>query len=572
MTANGNDERGGDLLIVGGMVVDGTGAGARRLDVRVRDGRIVELAPELAPEGEPVIDAAGAFVAPGFIDSHTHFDATVYWDPQLDPMALHGVTSVVAGNCSLALAPMRPDARAPQIDVYSFIEDLPADMLNAAIPWDWESFDDYARSFGEMHLGVNVLTFVGHSQIRIYVMGEEAWTRAARPEEIAAMAAELDRALCAGALGMSFSLYDKDRSDRPVPSCLADDAEIDALMAILSAHRAAFQFVPGDTTDVIIGQLEWLGGFLARHEVTGIYNILVHLDSDPERSVRIVACLEQLQARGAPIYGMVSPRPFELTLGFEQSIAFINVPAWNELVQAEPAEQLRMLADPDWRGRARHEADTLPSVMFPFKRPDLLRFVTAGSEMRLIGKTLGDLQAERGGHVADVLADFLLEQRLEVSFAFAIANTDEDVLARLMQLPVAFISGSDAGAHLQMFCAAGDTTLLLTRYVRERGDMSVEQAVAALTGRQAEVLGLSDRGRIAPGLAGDFTIFALDDLNYAEAHLVTDLPGGRPRLTRAPGGYRYTIIDGVVVQKDGEATGALPARWLPRIEPQAVSA
>jgi N-acyl-D-aspartate/D-glutamate deacylase len=556
-----------DILIRGGTVIDGTGAPGWPADVRVRDGRIAEIAPGLAQDGERIIDARGAVVAPGFIDSHTHFDATIHWDPLCDPMPQHGVTTVVAGNCSLGFAPMRPADRAAQVDVYSYIEDMPAEVLSGALPWTWESFEEYGRTLAGIPLGVNLLTFVGHSQIRGYVMGEDAWERPARAEEIAAMAAELDRALAAGAPGMSFSLYDKDREGRPVPSCLADAAEIDALCAVLARHGGVFQFVPGDTTDVIVGQLEWLGGILGRHGVTGFYNILVHLDSEPERSRRIVACLEALHACGARVFGMVSPRPFELSIGFEQSICFIGVPAWNDLVQAPLEEKRRLVEDPHWRARARSDAETCSSVLFPFGKPELLRInAAARPELRSwIGRTLAELVAQRDGHVSDVLADWLRENDFETSFIFPIANTDEMEISRLLASPVAFVSGSDAGAHLKMFCAAGDATLLLTRYVRDRGDLSLEAAVQALTGRQAELLGLSERGVLAPGKAADLTIFALDELEYGPEFAVNDLPGGRSRLTRAPGGYRYTIVNGAVVQEGGKATGALPASWLPRV-------
>jgi N-acyl-D-aspartate/D-glutamate deacylase len=555
-----------DLLIAGGTVIDGTGAPARRADVRVRAGRIVEVAPGLAAQGERVIDASGALVTPGFIDSHTHFDATIYWDPLCDPMPQHGVTSVVVGNCSLGLAPVRPSDRRSQVDVYSYIEDMPVDVLNEAIPWNWQGFADYAAALSARKLGVNLCAFVGHSQIRGYVMGEAAWERTATVDEVAAMCAELETALAAGALGLSFSLYDKDREGRPVPSCLADDAEMDALCAVLGARGAAFQFVPGDTTDVIVEQIEWLAGFLGRHGVTGFYNILVHLDSDPERSRRLVACLESLQAKGVRIYGMASPRPFELLIGFEQSICFIGVPAWNELVQAPRTEKQRLVHDPDWRARACRDAASCNSVLFPFSRPELLPIASVGRPEwdDWVGRTFADLIAARGGDPADVLADWLIDNDFAATFTFAIANTDEAEVARLLTSPVAFVSGSDAGAHLQMFCAAGDATLLLTRYVRGRGDIAIEAAVHALTGRQAELLGIADRGVLAPGKAADITIFALEELAYGPQRRVLDQPGGRPRLTRDPGGYRYTIVGGVIVQQDGRATGELPARWLAR--------
>jgi N-acyl-D-amino-acid deacylase len=554
-----------DLIIKGGTVVDGTSRPSVPLDIRIRKGRIVEIGPDLLAEGETVIDASGAIVAPGFIDSHTHYDATIYWDPMCDPMPQHGVTTVVVGNCALSLAPIRPEDRSVQIDVYSYIEDVPRDVLNTAIPWNWETYRDYAGALAAERLGVNLVTFVGHSQIRSYVMGEDAWTRTATPAEIAAMAAELERSLSAGARGLSFSLFDKDRQGRPVPSCLASEIEIEAMCQVLAAHKAPFQFVPrGETTETLIEDLEWLGRIIGAHDVVGMYNIIVHVASEPTRSQRIIECLEALHDKGVRLYAMASPRPFELSIGFEQSVCFISVPAWNELVQAEPAEKRRLATDQAWRARAREDADRNPSILFPFSRPQELRIGRVGHAhlKSWSGRTLRDLVEARSGHASDVLADWLVENDFETNFVFAIANTDPEDVAALLKSPVTFVSGSDAGAHLQMFCAAGDGTLLLTRYVRERGDMSLEEAVHALTGHQAQILGLSDRGVLALGMAADITIFALDELNYGPEILVNDVPGGRSRLTRRPGGYRYTIANGVVVQEHGAATGALPARWL----------
>jgi N-acyl-D-aspartate/D-glutamate deacylase len=556
-----------DLLIKGGLVIDGTGTAGRLADVRVRDGRIAEIATNLESRGERVIDASGTVVAPGFIDSHTHYDATIFWDPICDPMPQHGVTTIVAGNCSLGLAPMRQKDRIEQIDIYSYIEDMPFDVLSKVIPWDWESFGEYARALSKHELGLNMLTFVGHSQIRSYVMGEAAWERAATADEIEAMAAELDRALEAGALGLSFSLFDKDRKGRPVPSCLADEAELEALFATLGARGARFQFIPcADTTDIVVEQLERMGKSLGRHGVVGIYNLVVHLDSDPERSRRSLACLKELHAKGVRLYAMATPRPFELQIGFEQGMGFIGIPAWNELVQAPADVKRRMIDDPAWRARARADADASPTLSFSFSNPELLRVGSVGNPALAswVGQTLYDLVEARGGHISDVLADWLKENDYKNTFVFAVANIDEKEVAALLTSPVTFVSGSDAGAHLQMFCAAGDATLLLTRYVRERGDMSLEAAIHALTGRQADVLGIGDRGVLAVGQAADITIFRLDELHYGPEITVNDVPGGNPRMTRAPGGFRYTIVNGVVVQENGVSTGALPAGWLAR--------
>jgi len=556
----------GNLLIRGGTVIDGTGAPGRDADVRVTDGRIAEIGPALAASGEQEIDATGLLVTPGFIDSHTHFDATIYWDPMLDPMPQHGITTVVAGNCSLGLAPIRPADRRAQIEVFSYLEDLPGELLNDVIPWDWESYSEYARSARTSRLGLNLMTYAGHSQIRCYVMGEEAWERTATPGEVAQMVELLDEALAAGALGLSYSLFDKDRQGRPVPSSLADDAELDALIAKLGEYGATFQFVPGDNADAIVKQLKWLGGFFGKHGVTGLYNILVHMETQPDRASRIIACLEELRGQGVAIYGMVSPRYIEMSIGFEQSICFIDLPAWNEFVQSGPDDKKALIDDPDWRARGREEADTRRSTMFPFKRADTLKIASAGNPScsEWVGRTLAELHEARGGHISDVLADWVKENHFDTSFALAIANTDTDEVAAMMKSPVSILSASDAGAHLQMFCAAGDSTLVLTKFVRERGDLGLEEAVHELTERQAQIFRIPDRGVLAPSKVADIIIFALDELDYGGERPVADMPGGIARLTRDPGGYRYTIVNGEVVQQDGKATGKLPASWLAR--------
>ena len=452
---------------------------------------------------------------------------------------------------------MRAEDRTGQIDTFSYIEDMPADLLNSVIPWEWEKFPDYARSFDRRPLGLNMVTFAGHSQIRAYVMGEAAWERAATPEEIKLIAAELEEALKAGANGLSFSLFDKDRKGRLVPSRHADDAE-------LAEYGAVLQFIPGHSTEGIIADLERVGAVLARHRVPGLYNALVHLDSEPDRAPRTIACLEALHAKGAHIWAMVSPRPFELRVDFEQSICFINVPAWNDLVQAPTETQRQMVSDPAWRDRARADADEHYSPMFPFHLPQQIRIIAVG-KLELaewVGRSLADLVAARGGHLSDVLADWAIENDFATAFLNPVANSNPVDVARLLKSPVTFISGSDAGAHLQMFCGAGESTLLLTRYVRERGDLTLVEAIHAMTGRQAELLGMTDRGTLAPGKAADITIFALDELSYATERLVADVPGGRSRFTRDPGGFRYTIVNGVVVQENGKATEDLPGSWV----------
>jgi N-acyl-D-amino-acid deacylase len=553
-----------DLLIKGGSLIDGTGAPPRHADVRIRAGVITEVAQDLTAQGETLLDASNAIVSPGFIDSHTHLDATVFWDALCDPMPQHGVTTVAVGNCSLGFAPVRPEDRELQADVFSYIEDVPLKVLTDSVPWNWESFEGYIQVLEQRKLGVNLAVLVGHSQLRSYVMGEAAWHREANATEIAAIAQQLRRALAAGAFGLSFSLFDKDRSGRWVPSHYVNDAEMEAVFTELAVTGGIFQFIPSTATmETIIEGLEWVGSYLVRFGITGLYNLVMDRAHDPSYSGKLLRCLEGLHAKGAKMYGMVTPRPFENFVGFEQTICFMAIPAWNDFVQADAPRKRFLLTDQSWRARARADFEKSRSVLFPVWRLDLIRITAAKSELSAwIGRTLKDLVESKGGHASDVLADWVLENDLDANFVCTVGNIDQNCIASLIRSPYTFISASDAGAHLQMFSGAGDSTLLLTRYVRERKDFPLQEAIHFLTGRQADLLGIRDRGRVLPGLAADLAIFNLDELYYGPEITVHDLPGNRPRFSRAPGGYRYTIVNGDIVQVAGTATGALPARLL----------
>ena len=236
------------ILIQNGTVIDGTGAKGFAADVRVDGDRIVEVGSNLEPRGERVIDARGCVVTPGFIESHTHFDGTMWWQPDLDPLPGYGTTTVILGNCGFSAAPVSDDeqARLEMVKIFSFFEDIPEAPFVTNLPWDWRKWSEYKRSMtSRVRVPANYAAFVGHIAIRLAVMGMDAWTRAATPEEIAAMADHLEDALQAGALGMSDNLHDHDGQNRPIPTLVADDAEFVALFDVLERH-------PGCTYQVIL--------------------------------------------------------------------------------------------------------------------------------------------------------------------------------------------------------------------------------------------------------------------------------------------------------------------------------
>ncbi|WP_460532138.1 N-acyl-D-amino-acid deacylase family protein [Flindersiella endophytica] len=556
----------GDVLVRGGIVVDGTNRAALRADVRVRAGVIAEIGENLAPDGEPVLDADGAYVTPGFIDSHTHFDPVLFWDPLCDPMPQHGVTTVVTGNCSLSLAPVKPADRRRLGEVFAYIEDMPPHVLTDSVAWSWSTWREYATELLGGGYGVNVAAMVGHTALRQFAMGDQAWLRPATAAERGLMAGMLDDCLDAGAFGLSTSLFDSDAAGHPVPSRLADDAELADLLAVLNSRGRRLQFIPGVAThDGILSDVERMAQLCRQHDVVASWNGLFHDERKPFRSKEILDQAERLQAGGAMVFPQVSPRRMDVQVNWSGGMAFYSLPPWHQLVLAPDHEKRRLLANSEWRSAARTAWDAKPLTLIRHRELDRILLISAArpEHQKWVGATLADLALDVGGHPSDVLADWVLANNLNPGVVgIGVMNADPDGVAALLDHSGTVVSNSDAGAHVQMMCAAGDSTLLLTEHVRERGDLSLERAVWELTGRQADLLGLRRRGVITTGAAADLLVFDLNELQWLPDSMVDDLPRRALRLRRPPGGYRYTLVAGQIVHDQGKLTGAKPGRFL----------
>jgi N-acyl-D-aspartate/D-glutamate deacylase len=557
----------GDLFIGGGEVIDGTGGRPVRADVRVRGGRIAEVGAGLRPDGEMEIDASGAVVTPGFIDTHAHTDPQVFWDPSLDPEPLHGVTTMLVGNCSLSLFPVTEHTKGEVADLFAYIEDVPRHLFDDSVPWTWHDYAGYRDAVDSTGTGANLAALMGHSPLRLAVMGDAAWTDEATPDQIAQMAAILDEAIDHGAWGLSTSFLDVDQHGRPVPSRAASTAEFATLFETIGRYgRGLIEMVPGllqGEPEVRLTELVRLAG------ASGLpltWTGFTYSDSNPAATQKWIDLANQLAAEGARMYPQLSPRTVDFRINWDSSMMFMSMPeGWHRVIAARGEAMRELLADPAWRAAAREEWDRTERALFPHRRPETVRFVevVGAANQPWLGRTLAELIAERGGHPSDVLADFVLANDCRPGVvAVGVANADVDGVARTLTDPAVLISSSDAGAHAQMLCASGDTTLLLTRHVRERGDMTLERAVHELTGRQADVFGFRGRGVVAPGAVADLAVFALDELHYDADVFVHDLPGDGARLRRAEGGYRATIVAGVPVQLAGTMTGELPGRIL----------
>lgn len=536
------------ILIRGGTVVDGTGAPPVRADVRLRGSTIAEVGPGLDPSGAEVVDAEGALVTPGFVDCHTHYDLELFWDPTLDPLPLYGVTSIVMGNCGFGIAPTRPDVQHAIADLLCFVEELPS-SLETAVDWGWPTWSEYFTATAGVPLTVTPFAFTAHNAIRATVLGPDAWRRAATADEITAMCAHLDDALGAGSLGLSGNWFDTDRQGALVPSRLGDDAELDALLAVLAAH-------PGALLQTIIRDDDLRERIHARSHAAGVP--VLSLGDGTGRGRDGEPGVVYLGGGGVP----AQPR-----LGFESSIATAAVPAWHEMVNGPADRKRALLADPEWRARARHDWDHPLPEQNSFRAEQLHELILSDPEdgPGPVGVSLLDLATERGEHPSDVLADWVLTNGIGSRYTkltvgrMTAEERDAQDRTFFARDDVVF-GGTDAGAHLKMFCGAGSALHLITHWARDRGDLRIEEAVHFLTHRSTDFFSLPDRGVIAPGLVADVNVFALDEITLHDLERRSDLPGGDYRFTRASAGFRATFVNGVATVRDGSLTGRRPGR------------
>lgn len=564
------------MLIKGGIVVDGTGADARASDVRVEGGLITELGADLtARDSEELFDASGCFVTPGLIESHTHFDGIMWWQPDLDPLPGCGVTTVIMGNCGFALAPVNDDpaVRAEVVKIFSFFEDIPEPPFFSNLPWDWSTWSEYKQSMvTNCRVPANYAAFVGHIALRLAVMGMDAWERAATPDEIEQIATHLEDALSAGALGLSTNFLDHDGEDRPIPTMLADDAELSALFAVVARHPGAtvqviidtlMRFTGGETMERIARLTQ---GMDIRVQWAGVPTLLWQKQYGLQQP--FVDLHERFIREGRDFWTGYAHVPITVTASIRQSLLFAqsNEYVWHEVVTADTDEEkLALLADPDWRERARHSWDNESLETSFFRNPGPMLLDNPENDGAPTGITLGEYAADLGVHPSDALAEWFIASGLSSTVTMPPWDKDDDMVVRLTRDPKAVGNINDSGAHGQLFCGSGDNLLLYTDYVRQ-GKLSMEEAVHCQTGKLADHFGLTDRGVIQVGKRADITVFSLEEIERREKYKTFDVPDGKGgttwRWTRDPAPMRLTLVNGTPTFTNGAATGQMPGQFL----------
>ena len=549
------------ILIRGGTVIDGTGRPGYQADLAVEGGRIVAIGDDArdgAGRSSRVLDAGGQVVAPGFIDIHTHYDAQVFWDRWLTPSAFHGVTTVVAGNCGFSIAPTRQDGVALLARTLQHVEDMSFDTLAAGVPWsDFETFPQYLDAIEGRGVALNYGCYVGHTAVRLYVMGEDAYERSPNESELAAMQQAVAEAMDAGAMGFASSdspTHNGDRG-RPVPSRVATMDELRFLLEPLRERgKGVVALLPG-------GKQKHPDVFALQKHVGRpfTWTALLTVSGYPYHE-KVIEEHEAAWSEGVEVWPQVSCRPLVFQMNLAEPFTLNMRASFAALMGKSREERIAAYRDPAWRAQAWEDTETRfnwksLSVAESDKRPDL------------IGRKVLDLAEEQGKTPLDVILDVSLEDDLHTRFWSVLANDDPEGIAWLLPRDHVLLGLADSGAHVSQLCDACFATDLLGNWVRDREVMPLERAIHKLTGEPARVYDLADRGTLEVGKAADICVFDPATVAPGPLRRVRDFPAEGERLTAdSPEGMSHVLVNGTPIRVDGEAAkeglDAMPGRVL----------
>jgi N-acyl-D-aspartate/D-glutamate deacylase len=552
-----------DLIIRGAEICDGSGQPRYRGDIAVADGRLAAVGA-VSGAARRVIDADGLIAAPGFIDVHTHYDCQVSWDPALTPSSWHGVTTVVMGNCGFTIAPCRPAHRDLLMEMLLYVEGMPTEALRAGVRWEWESFPDYLTAVERSRPAINAAAFVGHSAVRYFVMGDAAVERPATDDELTRMRDLVREALRAGAIGFSTSESPTHffGSGVPVPSRVAPREEFLALASVLAeAGRGIVEVAPlnllGAADDKLADQAFYAEVARAAGRPVTWAPLLAN-SFDPSGALRVIDAAGEAQRAGAWVVPQVGCRPLEVRIGFEAAgIAIANNPFWKPIL-AMPREARKVrLASAEFRDELRAMSSRgFVAALGPSWSHIFVRLSSHPAHARWIDHSIAEIVAARGGDEVDTLLDLALEADLDCQFGIPIMNTDDETVGQLLRHPAGVVALSDAGAHVDTLADQGFVTTLLSRWARDLGILSIEDAVRRVTAEPASLYGLGRRGQLRPGWAADVTLFDLTRLGLERTELVPDLPGGAARLIQRSIGIEYVVVNGVPLVERAAQTDA----------------
>jgi N-acyl-D-aspartate/D-glutamate deacylase len=560
------------VAVRGGTVVDGTGALPVRADLVIEGDRVTSIAAGngKAADTDTVIDATGLLVAPGFVDLHTHYDAQLSWDPTASPSPLHGVTTVLGGNCGFSLAPLTPEGAEYISRMMARVEGMPLAALRAGLPWDWGSFGEWLGRF-DGRIAVNAGFLVGHSTLRRLVMGERAVGGAATAADIDAMVSALHAALDEGALGFSTSQVHthNDGDGQPVPSRAASREEMERLAAAVREHEGTTVelIVPGCLNGFTEDEIDFLSTMSLVADRPVNWNVLGVSAMNPDGAWSQLSAGTAASDRGATVVALTLPHTMQIRLSFEHGAILDGLPGWREVFALPFDQRIAAFSDPETRRRldAGSQSDEAGILRHLAQWNRLVFEETFAPENKCVeGRSVGEVARERGVGPFDALLDVVVADGLRTGLRPPIGESEEDwvLRAQAWQDPRAIVGGSDAGAHLDTMCGAIYSTSMLGDGVRARGLLSWEQAVRQLTDIPARLYGLRDRGRLVPGSFADVVVFDPATIGHRAIRTRDDLPGGASRLYAEAVGVQHVLVNGTEIVRNGEFTDAVPGRVL----------
>ena len=523
-----------------------------------------------------MVDATGLVVCPGFIDVHTHYDAQVFWDPTLSPSPLHGVTTVVAGNCGISLAPVDPSTIDFLVGLLSRVEAIPLAALETGLEFRWETFAGYLRAVAQCAPAVNIGFLAGHSALRRSVMGTAASERAATDDELGRMRAGLAEALSAGAMGFSSATAatHRDGSGVPTPPTFATNEELITLAgACRDFPGTSVEFIPASAAyGFIPEEYDLLTDMAAAAARPLNWNtVLLDYPAIPDIHERQLASADVAAAAGSVVVPMMIPHNFRVRTDFlESDVGFRSLPAFEGLFDLAPAARIRALADPGVRRRLHESLEHAPIGATAMFSAGLHEHIVSDSGVRAlqpaIGRPVAELAAEQGQSVLDVMLDLAVAGGLDVGFVRHLVPTataaQRATRASVLRDARVVLGASDGGAHLRGVINAEYSTASFDELVRREPVFSVEELVHEFTDVPARLYGLVDRGRIREGFHADLTVFDPDRIAASPVHMARDLPGGAARLLSRGLGIESVIVGGEEIVHEGEFTGSRPGRVL----------
>jgi N-acyl-D-aspartate/D-glutamate deacylase len=560
-----------DYLVKGATIVDGSGSPPYVGDVGVRDGRIVAIG-ETTEDAAQTLDARDLIVTPGFIDNHTHYDAQLFWDPWLTPSNVHGVTTVLGGNCGFTLAPLRAEDADYTRRMMQKVEGMPLEALETGVRWGWETFGEYLDAVEQSELAVNAGFLVGHCAIRRYVMGPEATDREATPDEIKQIVALLHESIEAGGLGFSTTLSNthSDGDGNPVASRKASKDELIALCTAVGEHDGTFieGIVQGCLDKFSDDEIELLAQMSAAARRSLNWNLLTIDAREPDRIPRQLEASKRARELGGRVIALTMPVLVPMNMSLLNYCGLWLIPGWGAILNRPVPERIEKLKDPDIRAEMLERVNSKEAGVFR-RLGNFGRYVIgdtySDANQGLKGRVVKDIAEERGQEAFDTLLDICINDDLRTILWPMPNDNDPDTWALRQQAwgeVDVMLGGSDAGAHLDRMAGAPFPTRFLGDMLRGRKLVPIEDAVRMITGAQADVFGLVDRGYIREGCHADLVVIDPQTVAAEDASLHFDLPGDAPRLTAGSLGVKAVLVNGVETVRDGRATGARPGTVL----------